>query len=43
MWDTMAPWLIGLALLFAVIFFMFILKDKGENLLDFVRRIFSSR
>ena len=39
MWDTLVPWIIGLAVLVALIFIIVILKGKGEGAIEFFKNL----
>jgi len=39
MWDTLVPWIIGLAVLVLIIFLFVIFKGKGEGAIEFFKNL----
>ena len=38
-WETLVPWIIGILILFVVIVYYAILKDKGIGALEFLKNL----
>lgn len=38
-WETLIPWMIGIAVLVLVLILYFILKNKGVNALDYIKNL----